>query len=214
MVSPPGNVNKQSHSCFCYGVSELEVCWVMSADILGFSAGFSAAVWEAPSLRRWLISSVIKWARCSDSGCPGSKPPFMIIYSLSGYNNPFSSARKPCCLQRNMCRSETDLLKQVFRVKNIKTTCSRGAVDFTPANVRHPALLSPTVGPQPRSGFPNRTQLETENTLTGRVSRSPWHTSPFCHSVCIYPYMCTLALSQRLSNKLVFQKCLPTVGGS
>ena len=105
------------------------------------------AVWEAPSLWRWLISSVIKWARCSDSGCPGSKPPFMIIYSLSGYNNPFSSARKPCCLQRNMCRSETDLLKQVFRVKNIKTTCSRGAVDFTPANVRHPALLSPTMGP-------------------------------------------------------------------
>ena len=124
------------------------------------------AVWEAPSLQWWLISGVMKWARRSDSGCPGSKPPYMIIHSLSGYNNPFPSARRPCCLQRNMCRSETDLPKQVFRVKNINTTCSRGAVDFTPANVRHPALLSPTVGPQPRSGFPNQTQLETENALT------------------------------------------------
>lgn len=103
-------------------------------------------------------------------------------------------------------------MKQVFRVKKIKTICCWRAVDFTPPDVWHWALPSPTVGNQPHSEFPNWTQLETENNLTSSIPQALWQMDPFCHSVCIYTYMCTLALAQSLSNKPVFQKCLPAPG--
>lgn len=106
-------------------------------------------------------------------------------------------------------------MKQVFRVKKyiyIKTICSWRAVDFMPPNVGRPALLSPTAGTQPQAGFPNRTRLETESTPTAARKLSLAIRPLLSLRVYIH-VMCTLALSQRLCNKRVFQKRLPTWGG-
>ena len=162
MVSPPGKVNRESYSCFCYGVSELEFCWVMPADILAFSVGCVGSTFITMMINKQCHQvSSMQWLWVS--GQQAALHDYLFTVWLQ---QPISLSKKTMLPSEKYVRSETDLPKQVFRVKNINTTCSRGAVDFTPANVRHPALLSPTVGPQPRSGFPNQTQLETENALT------------------------------------------------
>lgn len=81
-----------------------------------------------------------------------------------------------------------------------------------PPNVGRPALLSPIAGTQPQAGFPNRTRLETESTPTAARKLSLAIRPLLSLRVYIH-VMCTLALSQRLCNKRVFQKRLPTWGG-
>lgn len=106
----------------------------------------------------------------------------------------------------NMCRSETDLMKQVLRVKNIKTICYWR--EWISLLMFDTGLCGHWM---PHSAFPEWARLGTENTRERHPEALFGTCPPFVTPSAGTP-MCVPWRSHRLRNKLVFQKWLPTLG--